>query len=713
MTIKDYKIDSSWVELLNDNQIKAVETVNGPLLVVAGAGSGKTRVLTYRYAHLVQKYNINTDSILAITFTKKAAEEMKQRISELLSLDIPPIWVTTFHSACAKILRRHISRIGFSNSFSIYDAQDSVRLVSNCLKELDMDTKQYRPKHVHAQISTWKNKMILPGTVIDEANSFYETKIAEVYAKYEQRLILSNSLDFDDLLLKTVELFSTDKDSLAFWSKKFQYIMVDEYQDTNYVQYKIVELISRDHKNICVVGDSDQSIYAFRGADIRNIDEFDKDFSNAKTIVLDRNYRSTQKILDAANSVISCNKKRKSKNLWTEKIEGPEISSIKFSNENDETRWIVQEIKENIEDKSYGEIAIFYRMNSQSRILQEALTRQRVPYKVIGDVRFYERKEIKDIIAYLSLISNPDNEIAFERIINVPRRGIGSATIEKLKNKAEELGVPLSQLVYRIEEVDSLSERVLKQLSNFQEILIAIKTAAIKGPVEAISSMLEFTNYEEMLKQEVDFESRWENVESLITGASEFELEVEEEILNKDDPYSLLTAYLENLSLFSATDDLDDGNKIVLMTLHNAKGLEFDTVFITGMEENIFPHELSMDDVEEERRLCYVGMTRARERLFLTHSWARSSWGGTFYNPPSRFLEEAKECINHIDSSDYSSYESKTNTTQGIEEGKGVKHKVYGSGKIIEVDGSEVTIDFGEENGIKHFDTEWAPLEFE
>ena len=713
MTNEEYKIDSSWRELLNDNQIQAVESVNGALLVVAGAGSGKTRVLTYRYAHLVQKHNINTDSILAITFTKKAAGEMKERISELLSLESSPIWVTTFHSACAKILRRHISRIGFNNSFSIYDSQDSVRLVSNCLKELDMDTKQYPPKRVHAQISMWKNIMMLPGTVIDEANSFYETKIAEIYAKYEQKLILSNSLDFDDLLLKTVELFTTDKDSLAFWSKKFQYIMVDEYQDTNYVQYKIIELLSRDHKNICVVGDSDQSIYAFRGADIRNIDEFDKDFSDAKTIVLDRNYRSTQKILDAANSVISCNKKRKSKNLWTEKIDGPEINSIKFSNENDETRWIVQEIKENFEDKSYGDVAIFYRMNSQSRILQEALTRERIPYKVIGDVRFYERKEIKDIIAYLALISNPDNEIAFERIINVPRRGIGNATIEKLKNKAGELGVPLSQLIYRIDEVDSLTERVLKQLSSFQEILITIKTEAIKGPVEAISSMLKITNYEETLKQEVDFDSRWENVQSLITGASEFELEVEEGILNKDDPYSLLTAYIENLSLFSATDELDDDSKIVLMTLHNAKGLEFDTVFITGMEENIFPHELSMDDVEEERRLCYVGMTRARERLFLTHSWARSSWGGTFYNPPSRFLEEAKECIKHIDSTDYSNYESKTNTIQGIEEGRDVKHKVYGSGKIIEVDGSEVTIDFGEENGVKHFDTEWAPLEFE
>ncbi|RZP25301.1 MAG: ATP-dependent DNA helicase PcrA, partial [Candidatus Actinomarinales bacterium] len=506
---------------------------------------------------------------------------------------------------------------------------------------------------------------------------------------------------------------NTDKDSLAFWSKKFQYIMVDEYQDTNYVQYKIIELLSRGHKNICVVGDSDQSIYAFRGADIRNIDEFDKDFSNAKTIVLDRNYRSTQKILDAANSVISCNKKRKSKNLWSEKIEGPEINSIKFSNENDETRWIVQEIKENIEDKSYGEVAIFYRMNSQSRILQEALTRERVPYKVIGDVRFYERKEIKDIIAYLALISNPDNEIAFERIINVPKRGIGNATIEKLRITAGELGIPLSQLVYRIEEVDNLTERVQKQLSNFQEVLVAIKTEAINGPVQAISSMLEVTKYEETLKQEVDYDNRWENVQSLITGASEFELEVEEEILDKDDPYSLLTAYIENLALFSATDELGDDNNIVLMTLHNAKGLEFDTVFITGMEENIFPHELSFDDVEEERRLCYVGMTRAKERLFLTHSWARSSWGGTFYNPPSRFLEEAKECVNSVDHTDYSSYENKTKTIEGISIGKDVTHKAYGRGRIIEVDGTEVTIDFGEENGIKHFDTEWAPLEFE
>jgi len=713
MTKENLKIDSSWTDLLNDKQIEAVETVFGPLLVIAGAGSGKTRILTYRYVHLVEKYSVQTDSILAITFTKKAAEEMKERISELLSLNNPPIWVTTFHSACAKILRRHISRIGFNNSFSIYDSQDSVRLVSNCLKELDMDTKQYPPKRVHSHISNWKNMMMLPGIVIDEVDSFYETKIAEVYVKYEQKLILSNSLDFDDLLLKTVELFNTDKDSLEFWSKKFQYVMVDEYQDTNHVQYKIIEMLAKEHKNICVVGDSDQSIYSFRGADMRNIDEFDKDFVDAKTIVLDRNYRSTQKILDAANSVIACNKNRKSKNLWTEKTEGPEINSIKFNNENDETRWIVNEIKDKFQKKSDVEVAIFYRMNSQSRILQEALTRERILYKVIGDVKFYERKEIKDIIAYLAIVSNPNNEIAFERIINVPRRGIGSVTITKLKRRAEELNVPLSHLVYRADDISDFPERVIKQLTNFQEILIRIKTEAIKGPEQAITSVLEVTKYEDTLKQEVDYENRWENIQSLLIGANEFEIEVDQELLDIDNPYYLLSAYLENLALFSATDELDNTNKIVLMTLHNAKGLEFDTVVITGMEENIFPHELSLDDVEEERRLCYVGITRAKETLYLTHSWSRSSWGGTFYNNPSRFLEEAKDCINYIDRTDYSSYENKKETVKGIEIGKTVVHKAYGRGEIVEINGTEVTIDFGEENGIKHFDTEWAPLQFE
>ncbi len=713
MTDDKYKIDNTWKELLNTNQVHAVETVDGPVLVVAGAGSGKTRVLTYRYAHLVQKHNVDTDSILAITFTKKAAGEMKERISELLSLSRPPIWVTTFHSACAKILRKHISRIGFNNSFSIYDSQDSVRLVSNCLKELDMDTKQYPPKRIHSQISMWKNKLILPGEIIDEASSFYETKIAEVYVKYEQKLILSNSLDFDDLLIKTVELFNTDDDALSFWSKKFKYIMVDEYQDTNFPQYKIIEMLSREHKNICVVGDSDQSIYAFRGADIRNIDEFDKDFSNAKTIVLDRNYRSTQKILDAANSVISVNKNRKSKNLWTDRTDGPEINSIKFNNENDETQWIINEINKNFKKENFGEIAIFYRMNSQSRIIQEALTRERISYKVIGDVRFYERKEIKDIIAYLTLIVNPDNEVAFERIVNVPRRGIGNVTIEKLKNLALQLNIPISRLIYRIDELDELSERVKKQLTNFQEILIGIKSESIDGPAKAIKSMLEITNYEEMLKQEIDYESRWENVQSLITGATEFELEVERDELDTEDPYSMLNAYLENLSLFAATDELENENRIILMTLHNAKGLEFETVFIIGMEENIFPHELSQDDVEEERRLCYVGMTRAKDRLYLTHSWSRSSWGGTFYNPPSRFLEEAKGFITDIDKTDYSQFKDndEENSSYGI--GRTVIHEAYGKGVIIEVDGSEVSVDFGKEIGVKHFDTEWAPIQFE
>ena len=334
-------------------------------------------------------------------------------------------------------------------------------------------------------------------------------------------------------------------------------------------------------------------------------------------------------------------------------------------------------------------------------------------YKVIGDVRFYERKEIKDIIAYLTLIANPDNEIAFERVINVPRRGIGNVTIQKLKSLALNLNMPISRLIYKIDDIDELSERVKKQLTNFQEILVGIKSESIDGPAKAIKSMLEITHYEEMLKQEVDYESRWENVQSLITGASEFEIDVERDELDTGDPYSLLTAYLENLSLFAATDELENENKIILMTLHNAKGLEFETVFITGMEENIFPHELSLDDVEEERRLCYVGMTRAKERLYLTHSWSRSSWGGTFYNPPSRFLEEAKGFITDIDKTDYSQFDDsgEENSNYGI--GKSVTHEVYGRGVVIEVDGSEISVDFGSEIGVKHFDTEWAPIEYE
>lgn len=713
MNSRLHNIDNSWKEKLNPSQIEAIENVYGPLLVVAGAGSGKTRVLTYRYAHLVSKYNIDIDSILAITFTKKAAEEMQERIVGLLSMDAQPIWVTTFHSACAKILRRHSSKIGFNNSFSIYDTQDSNRLVSNCLKELDMDVKQYPPKRIRSQISNWKNMMKLPGEIVEEADSFYETKIAEVYSKYEQKLILSNAFDFDDLLVKTVDLFKTDPKTLKFWSTKFKFVMVDEYQDTNFAQYKIIELLAKEHKNICVVGDSDQSIYAFRGADIRNIEEFDKDFPNAKVVTLDRNYRSTQSILDTANSVISCNSNRKPKNLWTDLKEGNKVQSIKFNNEADEVRWILDEIKILLKKNPDERVAIFYRMNSQSRLFQEALTQQKIKFNVIGDVKFYERKEIKDIIAYLTLISNPDNEVAFERVINVPKRGIGAATIEKLKHKSAELGIPLSQIIYKLDEIKSLSERVQKQLATFHNVLLEIKTNSLGGPVKAISSMLETTGYEEVLKQEIDYESRAENIESLLTGAHDFESGFNQDDYATESPYSLLTAYLDSLSLFSATDDLEDASKVILMTFHNAKGLEFPTVFMTGMEENIFPHELSMQEVDEERRLCYVGMTRAEKRLYLTHSWARSNYGGTYYNPPSRFLEEANDFIHYIDKTDYAKHDKESSLGKGAAIGGTATHKMYGAGKVIEVEGNEITVDFGSEHGIKHFDIEWAPIKFE
>ncbi len=713
MNSRFHNIDNSWKEKLNPSQIEAIENVYGPLLVVAGAGSGKTRVLTYRYAHLVSKYDIDIDSILAITFTKKAAEEMQERIVGLLSMDDQPIWVTTFHSACAKILRRHSSKIGFKNSFSIYDTQDSNRLVSNCLKELDMDIKQYPPKRIRSQISNWKNLMKLPGEIVEEADSFYETKIAEVYSKYEQKLILSNAFDFDDLLVKTVDLFKTDPKTLKFWSNKFNFVMVDEYQDTNFAQYKIIELLAKEHKNICVVGDSDQSIYAFRGADIRNIEEFDKDFPNAKVVTLDRNYRSTQSILDTANSVISCNSNRKPKNLWTDLKEGADVQSIKFNNEADEVRWILDEIKILLKKNPDERIAIFYRMNSQSRLFQEALTQQKIRFNVIGDVKFYERKEIKDIIAYLTLISNPDNEVAFERVINVPKRGIGAATIEKLKHESAELGIPLSQIIYKLDDIKSLSDRVQKQLATFHNVLLEIKTNSLGGPVTAINSMLETTEYEEVLKQEIDYDSRAENIESLLTGAHDFESGFNQDDHAMESPYSLLTAYLDSLSLFSATDDLEDVSKVILMTFHNAKGLEFPTVFMTGMEENIFPHELSMQEVDEERRLCYVGMTRAEKRLYLTHSWARSNYGGTYYNPPSRFLEEANEFLSYIDKTDYAKHDKESSLGKRAVIGGTATHKMYGAGKVIEVEGNEITVDFGSEHGIKHFDIEWAPIKFE
>ena len=705
-------IPNEWEELVNDEQKRAIEHIYGPLLIIAGAGSGKTRVLTYRYAHLVKNYSISFEKILAITFTNKAANEMKERISKLLNLEVSPKWISTFHSSCVKILRIHGHLIGFKNNFTIYDQSDSAKLIRNCMRENDVDLKQYSPKRFQAHISSLKNMRTSPGEAVENAESFFEVKVAEIYTSYEKKLILSNSMDFDDLLIKTVELLETSDQALDYWSNKFEYIMVDEYQDTNLVQYKLIELLSSKYKNLCVVGDSDQSIYAFRGADIRNIQEFEKDFSKATIITLEKNYRSSQKILDIANAVISHNPRKKEKNLWTDNEDGFDVNAIRFGSERDEGRWIGEEISKIINEDKNNEIAIFYRTNNQSRIFEEELRKLSINYRVVGNVRFYDRKEIKDILSYLNFLVNQDDAVSFERVLNVPKRGIGESTLQKLRDYANSKNISVSNVLEDINEIDTLSDRVIKQLTIFKNLIIELKTHAIKGPSQSIEKILELTGYKKELIKEGTLESqmRIENLDELLTSAVEFENLYEEEI---DDPFHKVRDYLESLALFTESDNITNEDNVLLMTLHNAKGLEFPVVFMTGMEENVFPSQRSENEfeIQEERRLCYVGMTRAEEKLYLTYSSTRTLWAGTNYNLPSRFLDEAKPFFKElevIDSNSSDLLDPQEDTT-----GKKVFHEKYGKGVVVETSGNEITIDFGEEWGLKHLDIEWAPIKFE
>jgi len=706
------QIPDNWNNLVNEKQKEAIEHTHGPLLIVAGAGSGKTRVLTYRYAHLVMSHSVNYSNILAITFTNKAANEMKERISKLLDLDIYPKWISTFHSSCVKILRTHGHLIGYKTNFTIYDQSDSSKLIRNCMRDNGVDLKQYSPRRFQASISGLKNMRISPGEAIESAESFFDVKVAEIYSSYEKKLMLANSMDFDDLLIKTVDLLETSEEALNYWSSKFKYIMVDEYQDTNLVQYKLIELLSSKHKNLCVVGDSDQSIYAFRGADIRNIQEFEKDFQNAKIITLDKNYRSSQKILDIANAVISNNPRSQDKKLWTDNSEGLDVNVVEFSSERDEAKWITSEIKEILAKNKKTEIAIFYRTNNQSRIFEEELRRNSINYKVVGNVRFYDRKEIKDILSYLNFLVNPDDSVSFERVLNVPKRGIGESTLQKLRDFSNNKNSSVSNSLDNLEELDFLSARVLNKLKEFKDLIIDLKSHAIKGPSEAIIKTLELTGYKNQLIKDGTLESqmRIENLDELINSAFEFENLYEEDV---EDPYVVLRDYLESLALFTNTDSIEDEDKVLLMTLHNAKGLEFPYVFMTGMEENIFPSQKSENDfeIQEERRLCYVGMTRAEEKLFLTYSQTRTLWGGTTYNLKSRFLDEAESYFKEIKVKNLSSLNSLAPDNGKV--GNTVTHEKYGKGIIEEISGNEITINFGEEWGVKYLDAEWAPIKFD
>ena len=710
----DSNLPEDWKKLLNPSQIQAIETINGPVLIMAGAGSGKTRVLTHRYAHLVKHHNVDVEQILAITFTNKAAEEMKLRISKLLNLKISPKWISTFHSLCVKILRIHGDKIGYKSNFTIYDQSDSNKVIRNCMSENNVDLKQYSPKRFQAHISNLKNSMISPGEALENAESFFEVKVAEIYSSYEKKLIIANSMDFDDLLIKTVELLQTNESILKFWSNKFQFIMVDEYQDTNFVQYKLVELLGSNNKNVCVVGDSDQSIYAFRGADIRNIIEFEKDFSDATVIQLDKNYRSSKKILNLANSVISNNPRKIEKNLWTDNEDGLDISSFRFRSEKDEARWVAEEVKNLIDSSKENEVAIFYRTNSQSRLFEEELRMLNINYKVIGSVRFYDRKEIKDIISYLQFLVNDSDTVAFERIVNVPRRGIGESTVKKIRVYLNETGKSIFEALESIEEIKNISPRIKGSLSEFKDLITELKSYSLQGPSKTIQKVLELTGYKMSLIKEGTLESqmRIENIEELLNSAFSFENLYEEEI---DEPYGILRDYLESIALFSETDKLEDADRVLLMTLHNAKGLEFPYVFMTGMEENLFPHERSSQgdnsEIEEERRLCYVGITRAEKKLYLTHAWSRTLWGGTVYNLPSRFLEEGSS---HFDTVDFSLDTNQKDSTQ-LEVGTGQKiiHEKYGEGLVLEVQGNEITVQFNDDIGVKYLDVEWAPIKFQ
>ena len=622
---------------LNPVQREAVLHDTGPLLIVAGAGSGKTRVLTHRIAHLVRERGVSPFAILAITFTNKAADEMKGRVGALVGPVAQRMWVSTFHAACVRILRRDGGRLGYRSSFTIYDEADANRLTGYVLRDLDIDAKKFTPRAVHGAVSAAKNELVDAATYAAQARTVYEKRIADVYGEYQKRLRAASAMDFDDLLMVTVELLRNEPDVLAHYQDRFTHILVDEYQDTNRAQNELILLLGRRHRNVCVVGDSDQSVYRFRGADIRNILEFEEAYPDATIIVLEQNYRSTQTILDAANAVIANNAMRKPKALWTEQVGGEVISRYHAEDEHDEAAWVAGEMARLHErhDALWGEMAVFYRTNAQSRVVEEQLVRRNIPYKVVGGTRFYDRREVKDLLAYLRAVANPSDEVSLKRIANVPKRGVGETSIARLDAWATASGVPFAEALAAAEAA-GVTGRALGGIQELRALLDQVRAQLEQGasPEKLLSEVIDRTGYAHELESEgtVEAAGRLENIAELLGVAAEHES---------------LDAFLEAVSLVSDADDLDgDESKAVLMTLHTAKGLEFPAVFVIGLEEGVFPHLRSLGEpteLEEERRLCYVGITRARHRLYLSHAWCRTLWGATQYNPPSRFLAEIPE----------------------------------------------------------------------
>ena len=630
---------------LNEPQREAVYHTDGPLLILAGAGSGKTRVLTHRIAYLIGERGVNAWNILAITFTNKAAEEMRQRVDNLVGFGAESVWVSTFHSACVRILRRFIDRLGYENHFTIYDTDDQKTLIKEVCRKVDVDTKVFKERSLLSAISSAKNEMILPDEFeLNAGGDFAKMKIAKVYREYETQMRANNALDFDDLLVKTVQLLQTQPDVLESYQERFRYIMVDEYQDTNTVQFQLVSLLAGKYKNLCVVGDDDQSIYKFRGANIRNILDFEHEFPDAKVIKLEQNYRSTGNILNAANSVIANNRGRKEKSLWTENGEGELIRLRQFDTAFDEADFIGEDIKSAVrQGGSYNDSAVLYRTNAQSRLLEEKFIAMNIPYKIVGGVNFYARREIKDLLAYLKTIDNGRDDVAVRRIINVPKRGIGLTTINRIQESATERGIGFYEALLAPGMIAGVGRSATK-LDSFAALIEYFKTLAEEMNItDLLQEVIEKTGYIESLENEdkEEAKTRKENIDELISKAATYE----ESCQDKDEK-ATLSGFLEEVALVADIDSLDeDQEHVVLMTLHSAKGLEFPRVYLAGMEDGLFPGYMSInagdrEELEEERRLCYVGITRAEQELTLTSARRRMVHGETQYNPMSRFVKE-------------------------------------------------------------------------
>ncbi len=735
---------------LNPDQQEAVYHPGGPLLVVAGAGSGKTRVLTQRIAWLISQ-GTSPMAILAITFTNKAAEEMRHRVADLVGPTARSMWVTTFHKACVRMLRQHAELIGYPKQFTIYDSQDSKRLIGYVIRDMGLDAKKFPANAAQSRISLWKNELITSAVAFDTAEHISARRNAEIYREYQARLIRAGAMDFDDLLVNVVHLFEAHSEVLRQYQERFQHILIDEYQDTNQAQNRIVLMLGALHHNVCVVGDSDQSIYKFRGADLRNIDQFESAFGEATVVVLAQNYRSTQTILTAANAVISQNVGRRPKDLWTSAGDGERIVRYFAENEYDEAAWVsstAQDIHTK-EKRAWGDIAVMYRTNAQSRAIEESMMRSGIPYKVVGGTKFYERREVKDAIAYLKAGANPLDEISIKRVLNVPKRGIGDTSIGKIDLFASANGISFIDAMRRASEA-GVSGGAIKGIALFVTLVDEMNAALADGPSALLEVAMNNSGYITELEQEATVEAagRLENISELIGSAAEF-TQVEE--------------FLEQVALVADTDDLDAENHIVLMTLHSAKGLEYPVVFLVGCEEGIFPHNRALLDpaeLEEERRLAYVGLTRARERLLVSHAWQRMLFGQSQYNPPSRFLAEVPAELfdrqGNVDSgSDHGRVYGRTSTNWNdaelpaykrrdddddsfgrsygrraeravrpaeprntdhlvdLKPGDDVMHAVFGEGVVIEIKGTgdktEVTVRF-REKGTKHLALAWAPL---